>query len=91
MEKRAQVAAAIQQTGGKIFRVTFIKKDGTIRQMVARTEVQKGVNGTGMSYDPAPRGLMPIYDMQKDGWRMVNLDTVREIAFQGETHTFNEN
>jgi hypothetical protein len=89
MEKRIKVAAAISSTHGKIFRVTFVKKDGTVRQMVCRTEVKKGVNGTGMSYDPEPRGLMPIFDMHKDAWRMINLDTVQEMVFEGQTTTFN--
>ena len=74
---------ALTETNGRIFRVTFIKKDGTERVMVGRTRVSKGVNGTGMSFDPIARGLMPIFDMQKNAWRMVNAKTMTNLKCGG--------
>lgn len=69
---------------GKIFSCKFIKKDGTIREMVSRFNVQKGVNGVGMAYDPISKGLVPVFDMQKGEWRMINFSTIFELKIQGE-------
>ena len=74
---------ALRETNGRIFRAVFVKKDGTERTMVGRTKVHKGVNGTGMSYDPESRGLMPVFDMQKDAWRMVNTNTMTSLKCGG--------
>lgn len=74
-----------QLSGGKIFTVTFVKKDGSIREMNARLGVKKGVKGVGMSYDPIERGLLPVYDMQRDGFRMINCKTIKKIVHKGET------
>ena len=74
---------ALLETDGRIFRATFVKKDGTVREMVGRTGVQKGVNGNGMSFDPIARGLMPIFDMQKKAWRMVNAKTMTNLKCGG--------
>jgi hypothetical protein len=73
-----------QLSGGKIFTVTFVKKDGSVREMNARLGVKKGVKGVGMSYDPIERGLLPVYDMQKDGFRMINCKTIKKIVHRGE-------
>ena len=74
----------IQKAESTIFSVTFTKKDGSIRKMVARLNVKKGVNGKGMAYNPIEKGLLPVYDMQKNGFRMINLSTVNELKIKGE-------
>ncbi|QDP46478.1 MAG: hypothetical protein GOVbin4342_3 [Prokaryotic dsDNA virus sp.] len=74
----------IQKAENTIFSVTFTKKDGTIRTMVARLNVKKGVKGTGMAYNPIEKGLLPVFDMQKNGFRMINLKTVTELTIKGE-------
>lgn len=76
----------LQRNGGKIFRVTFIKRtDGTERVMVCRIGVRKGVTGAGLAFDPAKKNLLTVYDVQKEGHRMVNLETVISVAMLGET------
>ena len=52
--------------------------------MVARLHVKKGVNGKGMAYNPVEKGLLPVWDMQKNGFRMINLKTVTELKIKGE-------
>lgn len=74
----------IQKAENTIFSVTFTKKDGTVRTMVARLNVKKGVKGTGMAYNPIEKGLLPVFDMQKKGFRMINLKTVTELTIKGE-------
>ena len=71
---------------GKIASAEFIKKDGSLRKMVFRTKVTKGVTGEGMKYDPAKLGLRTVFDMQKRDFRMINLNTIQTITAHGETH-----
>jgi len=67
-----------------IFSCHFIKKDGSLRKMVCRLGVQKGVKGVGMSYDPTEKGLLCVYDMQKLAFRMINLRTIVRLQIKGE-------
>ena len=84
MKKFKETLAEIQTAQNTIFSVTFIKKDGTVRTMVARLHVKKGLNGKGMAYNPVEKGLLPVWDMQKNGFRMINLKTVTELKIKGE-------
>ena len=71
---------------GKIASADFIKKDGSLRKMVFRTKVTKGVTGEGMKYNPSDYGVRPVFDMQKRAFRMVNIETVSTITAKGVTH-----
>ena len=84
MKNFKETLAEIQTAQNTIFSVTFIKKDGSERTMVARLHVKKGVKGTGMAYNPVEKGLLPVWDMQKNGFRMINLKTVTELKIKGE-------
>jgi len=63
----------ISKKDGKFFGVKFIKKDGTIRKM----------SGKGMSYNPLEKGLIPVYDLNKKGYRTINLATIIELNMDG--------
>ena len=69
--------------GGKIFSVTFTKKNGDERVMTARMGVRSYVNGKGMKYDPKSKGLLTVYDMQKGGYRMINAKTIKSVRCEG--------
>ncbi len=84
MEKFRQTLEEIQTANNTIFSVEFIKKDGSVRTMTARLHVKKGVKGTGMAYNPIEKGLLPVWDMQKKGFRMINLKTVTKLQIKGE-------
>ena len=75
---------------GKVFTVVFVKKDGSIRKMNARLGVKKGVKGVGMSFDPYSKNLLPVYDMQKKGFRMINADTLIKITHKGVTYNLEQ-
>ena len=88
-----KVKELIKEHSGEIFAVTFVKRGdkkgngaGEIRKMNCRIGVKKGVNGNGLPYDPSSKGLMPVYDMQKDAWRSINLDSVIDLALDGERY-----
>jgi hypothetical protein len=60
----------------KIFTVTFVKKDGSIRKMNAMRGVRKGVKGVGHSFNPSEKNLLTVYDMKIKEFRFVNLNDV---------------
>lgn len=69
----------INKSKGRIFTATYRKKNGELRVMNCRLGVSKGVNGKGMAYDPSLIGQKPVFDMQIKEWRMLNLETIREL------------
>jgi len=73
----------ITNSGGRIFTVEHIKKDGTLRKTNCRLDVKKYVNGKGLKYNPSKKGLVPVYDMQLKAYRMVNLKTVTKLNIYG--------
>lgn len=75
----------IKSTRGAFFSVSFVKADGTLRDMVCRLGVTKGVKGTGMSYDPRDRDLLPVFDVAKDAYRMIRLNTLQRVTVDGKT------
>jgi len=79
----------IKQTiGNKIFSVSFVKKDGTVREMVCRFGVTKHLKGGEMNHDPMELGHLVVFDMQKEAYRTINWNTVKQIKFEGKTYNF---
>jgi hypothetical protein len=76
----------INNTGGKFFTVTFVKKDGTIRTMTARTGVRKGTNGNGLKFNPSERNLKVVWSCDAESFRMINLNTILGIKFKGKNY-----
>lgn len=75
----------ILTSGGRIFRVTFIKRsDQTRRVMVARLGVTKWLKGGELPFDPEAYNLIPVADMNKQGYRMVPIDAILEIKIGGK-------
>jgi len=71
------------RAGGRFFSITFVKADGTTRKMVCRLGVTKH-NG-GKSSDEFNYSLLTVYDVQKRGFRNINLETVKEYTVSGST------
>jgi len=70
--------------GDKIFTVLFIKKDGTLREMNCRLGVKKHLKGGELGYDAKALNYLPVYDIQKEAYRMINVNTIQEIRFKGQ-------
>jgi hypothetical protein len=73
-EKSKYIQEKVQ---GKIFSVSFIKKDGTERNMVCRLGVQKHLSG-GKSVNN-PNKYLTVFDMQKKAYRNVALETIYRL------------
>ena len=82
--KRENVKKLLQDTKGRFFEVTFVKKDGSIRRMNARLGVKKYLKG-GLYSGRNHENLIPVYDMVNQGYRSVNINTVVGVNFNN-TH-----
>jgi len=71
---------------GKIFTVRFFKRTtGEFRVMNCRGRVIKGLTGGELKFDPESKGLITVFDMQNNGYRMINADTIQEVTINGVT------
>ena len=78
----------IKDSAGKIFGVSFIKRTtGEVRHMSARRGVRKDVTGEGLKYNPESKQLLTVYDMNKQGHRMLNIETLYRLALNGTSYT----
>jgi len=79
---RIRLEGFIRSLKGQFFTVEFTKKNGDTRVMNARTGVKIGVTGKG-----SPNGLftsaIKVFDVKANGFRQINLDTVRFIKTGG--------
>jgi len=73
----------ITESGGRIFTVEHIKKDGTPRKTNCRLDVKAHTKNKGLRYNPSERGLVPVFDMQIKAYRMVNLKTITKLNIYG--------
>ena len=76
----------INNTAGKFFTVTFIKKDGTIRKATARTGVKKGVKGTGLNYNAIDKGIKILWVCDAENFRAIKLNSILGIKFKGKNY-----
>jgi hypothetical protein len=93
----------ISGTKGGFFTVTFLAQDkdekgrpkknldGTLqyrlRTMNARLGVKKHLRGGELPYDPRSKGLIPVFDMQKREYRMVNSNTIQSLNIGKKQYT----
>lgn len=91
IEQAAELKNLIKSlAGGTIFSVVFIKRTtGERREMVCRLGTSKGVKmseGAGPAYNALEKGLLTVYDMQKDAWRSIPLDAIESIKIRGKVY-----
>lgn len=75
----------IENSEGKIFGVTFTKKDGTTRVMLCRLGVTKHLKGGKSTLDPTK--YITVFDMKNQGYRAINRDTIQSVRIAGEEHS----
>lgn len=91
----AKVARALilALTNSEIFGVTFVKKNGELRNMQCRRGVKKGVKGTvknDRKFEDQVNNVLTVYDMNKveergerGAFRRINLETVKSLRIKG--------
>ena len=67
----------IINSNGKIFTVTFIKKDGSLRELNGRLGVIKHLKGGVSTLDPDK--YITVFDMQSKAYRAVNKFTIQSV------------
>lgn len=73
------VQNAIDSTKGKFFSAEFIKKDGSVRFMLCRNGVKKGLKGGELKYNPRERGNAVVWDVKKSAYRTIPLSRVIKL------------
>ena len=76
-----QAKQLIKDSKGLIFAATFTKKDGSHRLMNARIGKQyASKTGRKAPYKAEEYNLMPLYDMRKKAFRMLNFNTLLTLS-----------
>ena len=79
MTKREMLRSLIKATNSMIFSIHFVKKNGELREMVAKDGVEKHLvhpKGEGSNRQEHCPNLITLFDMQAGSYKSVNLDTV---------------
>ena len=69
------------------------RTDNSVRTMLCKLGVvnwggNRQITGGGLKFDPESKGLLPVFDVNKRAYRMVNLDTIIHLRFGGKTYKF---
>lgn len=87
---KSKATDLIKGSKGTFIGVTFVKKNGEVRNMNGRVGVHKSkhapLKGVGLAYDPKDYGLVGIFDAQKKAYRMVNINTLSELKVNGKVY-----
>ena len=71
--------------GSQFFTVTFVKRStGETRVMNCRKGVTKDVKGVGHKYNVADKNLICVRDVQKEAFRMIALENIKEIVINSQ-------
>ncbi len=74
-EKAVKAISEVSKSG-KFFSCSFVKKDGTLREMTCRLGVEKHLKG---GIKTLPDKYICVYDMQSQGYRSINPCTVKTV------------
>lgn len=62
---------------GEFFTICFVKRtNGEKRIMNCRFGVKKYVTGEGLKFEPKERNLLVVFDVHKEQYRMINLESI---------------
>lgn len=77
----------LSQSKGRIMSVTFYKRrTACLRTMRCRVGVTCDVRGGELAFDPADKGLLPVYDMSKRAYRFIPVEGVLCLAYRGKRY-----
>ena len=83
-----KVKEIIANAGNHFFKVKFIKKDGSEREMICRKGVTKYLKSDGKSTIAHKPNLISVYDTIAKGYRCINAETVISVKAEGKEFTF---
>ena len=68
----------ILNSNGKIFTVTFVKKDGSIRVLNGRLGVTKHLKGGQCTLDKDK--FIIVYDLKSEGYRAIDKESILDVV-----------
>ena len=81
----------INNSKGRIFSATYIKKDLTERIINARIGKRyKSKTGKKAPYDPEKYNLKKVYDMKVQDFRIINLNTLITLSINKNKYVIKE-
>ncbi len=82
---RRDAVEKMVNTKGRVFSARFEKRTtGEMRKINCRLGVTKHLKGGELKYKPAERNLVGVFDMQKKGYRMIDVDGLTNLTVDGE-------
>lgn len=75
------LANIIENSNGKFFSCSFVKKDGTVRQMTARLGVEKYLKGGKKTVDA--QKYITVFEPSSSCYKNINRDTILAVRFAG--------
>ena len=85
---RENLLQLIATTNNKIFSVTFIKKDNSVRTLVGRFGVISKLHGGKSTLDQSK--FFTMYDMIAHGYRAINKETILKAKIKGTVYEVEE-
>ncbi len=79
---RTKVKEVIDASKG-VYEVTFKKKDGTIREMLARQNVEHNLQGGVNKVVKPSNDYISTFDVNAFGYRTINLATITKLKVNG--------
>ena len=84
---KEQAKELINQSKGRIFSATYIKKDMSKRIMNARLgKHYKSKTGKSAPYNPDKYNLKKVYDMKIKDFRIINLNTLITLSINNNKY-----
>lgn len=83
----------ISEAKGHIFAAYFRKSDGSLREILCRRHVNKGIKGTSkvdVEKVDKEHNQLTVFDMQKNEFRKIRLDTVLELKIDNVWYIVDE-
>jgi len=69
---------------GRFFSVTFRKKDGSLRKMLARRGVKQNLQGNPR-YNPDNYNLLVVWSVNDKAYRSIHVPSILEVKAAGLT------
>ena len=89
---KEQAVEIMNNQGGKIFSVVFEKRStGLDRKLVGRRGVRSHSNGGTLNYNPQTHNLLSVFDIQANGYRMINLEGLKKLKASKVEYIINHN
>lgn len=84
----AKLKAHRESGGGRIFAVTFEKREGgELRSMRARFQVKSKLKGGKLPYNAEEQALLTVFDLEAQDYRTINLLGLKNLKIDGVEYT----